>query len=128
MRDSQLYQELLPLGGGLALALIGFSIEKLCLGGACFALVMLIAVRYFGTEIQTLAVGGILGVVAAGASTALMKPATIIATAAAGGYALTLVMLASIAGIDQGAMYWPILIGLTVAGSVFQFLKTKRVS
>ena len=128
VRESQLYQELLPIGGGLVLALVGFSIEKLCLGGACFALVMLITVRYFGTEVQSLAIGGILGVVAAGASTALMKPATIIATAAAGGYALTLVALATVPGIDQGVMYWPTLIGLTAVGALFQFLTTKRVS
>ena len=38
--SNDLFQILIPIGGGLLLALLGFSIEKLCVGGICFALVM----------------------------------------------------------------------------------------
>lgn len=123
-----LYQNLLPIGGGVILAMLGFSIEKLCLGGICFVLVILATIQYFGTEMSTLAIGGIVGIVAAGAAVALMKPATIIATAAAGSYALTLAIFAFFSeSLSFDTFYWPILIGIAAIGSIFQFLTTKRV-
>ena len=65
---NQLYQNLLPIAGGLLLALLGFSVEKLCVGGICFGIIMVITVKYFGTDMGVLAVGAIIGVVAAGAA------------------------------------------------------------
>lgn len=124
---SELYQTLLPIGGGILLALLGFSIEKLCVGGICFVLTMLITIQYFGTEMQTLAIGGIVGVLMAGLAVIVMKPATIIATAVAGAYALTLAILKLNSGIDFGTMYWPMILGIAAIGSIFQFLTTKRV-
>ena len=126
--DSSLYQTLLPIAGGLLLALLGFSIEKLCVGGICFALVMVITVRYFGTDIQVLAIGGIIGIIAAGAAIMLMKPAIIVATAAAGAYALTVATLNLATNLDFGAYYWPMVLGITALGSIFQFVTTKRIS
>jgi len=126
--ESSLYQILLPIAGGLLLALLGFTIEKLCVGGICFALIMVIAVRYFGTELQVLAIGGIIGVITAGAAVMLMKPAIIVATAAAGSYALTLAILNLATNLDFGAYYWPLILGITALGSIFQFATTKRVS
>lgn len=125
---TQLYQILLPIGGGLLLALLGFSIEKFCVSGICFALVMFVAIQYFGTEVQTLAIAGVVAVIAAGAATILMKPATIIATAGVGAYAITLALLLLVPGMDRETFYWPLIIGMTVAGSGFQFLTTKGVS
>ena len=125
--ENVLWQNLLPVGGGLLLALLGFSIEKLCVGGICFALVMTITAQYFGTEIQTLAIGAIVGVIAAGAAVMLMKPAIIVATSAAGGYALTMVILAAFTGISLETFYWPILLGSTAVGSVIQFATTKSL-
>ena len=124
---SELYQTLLPIGGGVLLALLGFSIEKLCVGGICFVLTMLITIQYFGTEMQTLAIGGVIGVLAAGLAVMVMKPATIIATAVAGAYALTLAIMKLNTDIDFEAFYWPMIGGIAAAGAVFQFLTTKRV-
>lgn len=124
---NDLYQILLPIGGGLLLALLGFSIEKLCVGGICFALVMVITVRYFGTEMQTLAIGGVVGIIAAGAAVMLMKPAIIVATAVAGAYVVTLAILELFPDISREIYYFPILGGLSAIGSVFQFLTTKRI-
>jgi len=56
----------------------------------------------------------------------LMKPAIIIATAIAGAYVVTLGILYWATGIDGEAMYFPILIGVAAAGSLFQFVTTKR--
>ena len=123
-----LYQNLLPIGGGVILAMLGFSIEKLCVGGICFVLVILATIQYFGTDMSTLAIGGIVGVVAAGAAVALMKPATIVATSVAGSYALTLAIFAFFSeNLNFDTFYWPILIGIAAIGSIFQFLTTKRV-
>ena len=125
--NTDLFRALIPIGGGLLLALLGFSIEKLCVSGICFALVMLVAVQYFGTEMQTIAIAAVVGIVVAGAATMLMKPATIIATSGVGAYAVTVALLILITGISQHDFYWPMLIGLTAVGAVFQFLTTKRV-
>lgn len=126
--SSDLYQNLIPIAGGLLLALLGFSIEKLCVGGICFALVMVISARYFGTDIQTLAISAIVGIIAAGVGVTLMKPATILATAVAGAYALTLAILALFPEINQETSYWPMIIGMGILGAIFQFLTTKRLS
>lgn len=122
---SELWQWLLPLCGGLLLALLGFSIEKVCLGGICFALVMAVTVEYFGTEPQTLAIGAVVGVIAAGAAVTMMKPATIVATAIAGAYCATMGAI-HLAGIDETVWYWPCMAGLSLIGSTIQFITTKK--
>jgi len=126
--SNDLWRTLIPIGGGLLLALLGFSIEKLCVGGICFVLTMLISTQYFGAEMQTLAISAVVGIVVAGAAVILMKPATIIATSAAGAYAIALAVLALVPNLDFGTFYWPLIIGVAAVGSVFQFLTTKRVS
>ena len=125
---TDLYQTLIPIAGGLLLALLGFTIEKLCVGGICFTLVIMITIQYFGTEMQTLAIGGVIGVLMAGIAVMMIKPATIITTAVAGAYALTLAILALFPDINKEIYYFPILGGLSLLGSVFQFVTTKRLS
>jgi hypothetical protein len=125
---SELYQILLPIAGGLLLALLGFSIEKVCLAGICFFLVMMITVQYFGTSIQTLAIGAIIGVVAGAAATTLMKPAIIIATALAGAYALTVALLNIFPVLDEQILYFPLIGAFALLGTIFQFATTKKVS
>lgn len=124
--STELYQILLPIGGGLLLALLGFSIEKLCVGGICFVLILLTGIQYFGNDIQTIAISAVVGIIAAGAAVMLMKPATIIATAGVGAYATTLALL-MLTGINQGTYYWPMLLGFTVIGGIFQFVSTKHI-
>ncbi|MBQ6460995.1 DUF4203 domain-containing protein [Candidatus Saccharibacteria bacterium] len=125
---NSLWQSLLPIAGGLLLGLLGFSIEKLCLGGIVFVLAMLITVQYFGSDIQTLAIGGVIGIVLAGVAVMMMKPAIIVATAITGAYALTSCILKWGAGnIDAATFYFPILIGLSIVGAIFQFATSKGV-
>jgi hypothetical protein len=125
--STELYQILLPIGGGLLLALLGFSIEKLCVGGICFVLVLLTGIQYFGNDIQTIAISAVIGIIVAGAAVMLMKPATIIATAGVGAYATTLALLI-LTSIDQGTYYCPMLIGFTAVGAIFQFASTKHIN
>lgn len=124
--QEQLYQTLIPIAGGLLLAMLGFSIEKLCVGGIAFALVMLVTAQYFGTEIQTLAIGGVLGIVAAGVAIMSIKPATIILTSVAGAYTLTMALLVLVPNINQQIVYFPSLIGLSVLGGLVQFFMYKK--
>lgn len=123
----QLYQNLIPIGGGVIMAFLGFTIEKLCVAGICFFLIMMITIQYFGTEIPTLVIGAILGAVAAASATAMMKPAIIIATALAGAYALTLVLLILVPSISKEIFYFPMLIGFAILGGLFQFATSKGV-
>lgn len=120
--SSELWQSLLPIGGGLLLALMGFMIEKICLGGICFGLVVMMTAQYFGTEIQTMAIGAVVGVLAGGIAVMMIKPATIIATAVAGAYALTLSVLALAPNLDAEALFWPMIAGFSVLGVGTQFL------
>lgn len=124
---TDLWQMLLPIAGGLLLAMLGFTIEKICVAGICFALVMLITTQYFGTEVQTLAIGAVVGVIVAGAAVALMKPAIIIMTALAGAYALAAVVFAWFGELNPETLYFPVLVGLTAAGSIFQLSTTRSL-
>lgn len=124
--SSDLWQWLLPLAGGLLLALLGFSIEKVCVAGICFGLVLAATVEYFGTEMQVLAAGAVVGVIAAGAATMLMKPATIIATAFAGAYLVAGSLPQLFPAISIDVWYWPILIGVTVIGGLIQQFATAK--
>ena len=124
---STFWQGLIPLIGGLLLALMGFMIEKIALGGVVFGLTLMMTAQYFGTEMQTMLIAGIVGAVLAGASVMMMKPATIIATSVGGAYALTLAILAIASGsIDAKTTFWPMIIGFSVLGSIVQFISCKH--
>ncbi len=122
---NDLWQTLLPIAGGLLLGLLGFTIEKICVAGICFGLTMLVAVQYFGTELQTIAIGAVVGAVLAALAVVMIKPATILATALAGGYGVTLALLRLFPEIDATTFYWPMIGGISVLGALVQF-KTSR--
>ena len=124
--DSALWQNLLPIAGGILVAFMGFSIEKICVAGTAFALVLIITAQYFGTEIPCMVIGGIIGVVAAGTAVMLMKPATIVVTAIAGAYVLTLGVLYWAKSLSPEAYFFPLLAGIAALGMMVQFLTTKR--
>jgi|GEM_PF-650971 len=124
--ESNFWQGLIPILGGLLLGLMGFMIEKICLGGAIFGLTLLMTAQYFGTEIQTMVIGGIIGAVLGGVAVMMMKPATIIATSIAGGYALTLAILALAPELDAETWFWPMIVGFGALGSLIQFISCKH--
>ena len=124
--ESNVWQGLIPILGGLLLGLMGFMIEKICLGGAVFGLTLLMTAQYFGTEIQTMVIGGIIGAVLGGVAVMMMKPATIIATSVAGGYALTLAILALVPDMNGETWFWPMIVGFGALGSLVQFISCKH--
>ena len=125
--ESEIYQTLIPIAGGAVLAMFGFTIEKICVSGITFILTMLITIQYFGADMQSLAIGGVVGVILSGVAVMMMKPAILVATSAAGAYALTISIIALASDINFETVYWPMIIGFTVFGSVFQFITTKRI-
>ena len=126
--NTTLYKDVLfPIAGGVLMGMLGFTIEKLCVSLICFFLVMAITVQYFGTDWLTLAIGTIVGAVAGGLAVHLIKPAIIVATSAAGSYAITTTIIA-LASLNQEVFYFPLLIGIAVLGGLFQFSSTKHTS
>ncbi len=122
---NELWQNLLPLAGGLLLALIGFSVEKVCLGGAVFGLTIVIAGQYFGTEMQTMLIAGVVGVILAGAAVMLMKPAIILATAIAGAYTIALCILKLAPDINGETFFFPMIVGIAALGAGTQFVTAR---
>lgn len=126
--DDPIYQNLLPIAGGIILGAMGFTIEKLCVAGITFVLVMLAIVQYFGTDWMVLGIGAVVGVIAGAFAVNMMKPAIIVATAAAGAYALTLTIFAFFSQqISFEIFYWPVLIIIGVIGALFQFKNNKGI-
>ena len=124
--NSAFWQNLIPIAGGLLLALMGFSIEKVCVGGIVFSLVVIIVAQYFGTEMQVLAIGAVVGVIAAGAAVMMIKPAIIIATSLAGSYVIT-VGIIQLAGLNPEVAYFPMLLLIAAFGATTQFLTTRNM-
>ena len=124
--ENGLWQTLLPIAGGLLLGLLGFTVEKICVSGIVFGLTLAVTAQYFGTEMQTMLIGGVIGVVLAGIAVMLMKPAIIVATSLAGSYTITMAILHWGVDIDAATFYFPILIGGTAIGSIVQFATTRR--
>lgn len=126
--NDSIYQNLLPIAGGIILGAMGFTIEKLCVAGITFVLVMLAVVQYFGTDWMVLGIGAVVGVIAGAFAVNMMKPAIIVATAAAGAYALTLTIFAFFSQqISFEIFYWPILIVIGIIGALFQFKNNKGI-
>lgn len=127
IKSSELWQNLLPVAGGLLLAMLGFTIEKICLGGIIFGLSLMITSQYFGTDIQTLVIGAIIGVVLAGLAVMLMKPSIIVASSLMGGYVLTLAIFTWFTGLDRPMFYFPLLISISAIGIIAQFTTTRHI-
>ena len=125
---SDLWQNLLPLAGGLLLALLGFTIEKICLAGLTFGLTMVITINYFGTDPMTLGIGAVVGVILGAIAVRMMKPAIIIASALAGAYVVTIALLAWVPAIDGAIFYFPMLAVFTAVGALVQFKTAKGIA
>ena len=125
--NSSFWQGLIPILGGLLLGLMGFMIEKIALGGVVFGLTLMMTAQYFGTEMQTMLIAGVVGAILAGVAVMMMKPATIVATSIGGAYALTLAILAITSGsIDAETAFWPMIIGFSALGCIVQFISCKH--
>lgn len=126
IQDNSIYQTLLPIGGGVILSLIGFTIEKFCVAGISFTLVMIITAKQFGTTPEVLAIGALIGVILGALAIRLMKPATIIATAIAGAYAIADAGLNLLPNFSRSTFFLPALAIIALLAALFQFSTTKK--
>ena len=124
--ESSFWQTLLPICGGLVLSLLGFSIEKLCVGLlVCFATIA-IGINQFGLSWEVVCIAAIIGVILGAIAVNMIKPATIIVTAAAGALVVADAIFALNIGMSHD-FYTLILIGIAAIGAVFQFTNTKHI-
>ncbi len=125
--ESTIYQTLLPIGGGVILSLLGFSIEKFCVSLlVCFSTIA-IGISQFGMSWEVAGISAVIGVILGAFAVRLMKPATIIVTAAAGSMVVTNALLALVTSIPHEPYYIFILIGVAIIGALFQFKNTKHI-
>lgn len=124
--ESELYQFLLPIAGGVLLSMFGFSIEKLCVALLAFFAVVAFAINQFGISGEVLAVAAIIGVFAGALATTMMKPATILVTAIAGGIVAADSIMKIFPGIPYAQYYYLIFLGITAVGAIFQFVNAKN--
>ena len=124
--ESSFWQVLLPICGGLLLSLLGFSIEKLCVGLlVCFTTIA-IGINQFGLSWETVAIAAIIGVILGAIAVNMIKPATIIVTAAVGALVVTGAIFALTTSVSHD-YYTLILIGIAAVGAIFQFTNTKHI-
>ena len=124
--ESSFWQMLLPVCGGLLLSLLGFTIEKLCVGLlVCFATIAL-GVNQFGMTWEVVTIAAIIGVILGAIAVNMIKPATIIVTAIAGALVVADAIFALTSSISHD-YYMLILIGIAAVGAVFQFTNTKHI-
>ena len=108
------------------MSLLGFSIEKLCVGLlVCFTTIA-IGINQFGLSWETVAIAAIIGVILGAIAVNMIKPATIIVTAAVGALVVTGAIFALTTSISHN-YYTLILIGIAAVGAVFQFTNTKHI-
>ena len=127
IKGDGLWQNLLPIAGGVLLGCLGFTIEKLCVAGITLGVTMMVTTQHFGTEIQTLLIGLVIGVILAGVATAMIKPAYIVTTSALGAYLLTRVLLQIVTAIDLNPYYFLILLAFAAIGIITQFSTSRGV-
>ncbi|MBO7664885.1 hypothetical protein J6S46_03465 [Candidatus Saccharibacteria bacterium] len=126
--ESSLWQFILPIAGGLLLSLLGFSIEKLCVGLLAFFTTLAVAVNQFGVSGEVIGIACILGVILGAVAVNMIKPATIIITAIAGSYVMTDAIIALFPGsLARGSVLaLLVLAGIALVGAIFQFSNTKH--
>jgi len=125
--NSDFWQHLLPVAGGLLLSLIGFSIEKVCVSLLAFFAIIALAVSYYGVDIQVIVIAAIIGVVVAGFATMLIKPSVIIVTAIIGSLVVSQFILSIAQNMPAETYQWPLLAAVALVSSVFQFATCRNI-
>ena len=125
--NSNLWQGLFPVLGGLLLSLVGFSIEKLCLALLCVAVAIWFGIHQFGNGIPVVAISAIVGVIVGAISVRVIKPATILITAIAGAAVVADAITKLVTEIPREPYELIILAGVALLSTIFQFINTKNL-
>lgn len=118
---------LMPVVGGLLLALLGFSIEKICVALLALFTVIMLGINYYGFDFQVIAIAAVIGVIAAGFSTMLIKPSVILITAIIGASAISTEIFKILPTLSAEDYKLAFFAGSAVIGTVVQFFTTKHI-
>lgn len=127
MENAALWQTVINIGVGLIAAMMGLSLEKLCVFALCVLLAVTIAVGQFGLNLPAIIVGVIVGVIAGCIAVSIMKPAIIVLTAIGGSQTFVSGIIPLITAIPLANYYLILTIIVAVAGALFQFKNTKNI-
>ena len=108
LENPDLWMGVLPIAVGLLAALMGLTIERLCIAALAYIVVVTIV-----------------GVLAGCVAVSLMKPAIIVLTAIAGAQSISTAVV-SLFGLNTATLYLPILVIAAVVGAIFQFKNNKH--
>lgn len=125
LENPDLWMGVLPIAVGLLAALMGLTIERLCIAALAYIVVVTIAIQQFGASFPIFAVASIVGVIAGCVAVSLMKPAIIILTAIAGAQSISTAIV-SLFSLNAATLYLPILVIAAVVGAIFQFKNNKH--
>jgi hypothetical protein len=125
--EGEFLRTLAPVCGGLLLALIGISIERL----AVFATVAVTAYSIASASVSTETWAGVgiciaIAIIAGAIAVAIMKPAIIVATAAAAAHVISL-SLVGLLGLAHHPYYLILLVAIAAIGAAYQFKSTKHL-
>ena len=121
------WQQLLPIGAGLLLGMLGFSIEKFCIFAvAAFTVSTTIIETFQLTEILFIALAIAAGVVVGCIATALIKPVGIITTALSGAKLIAKYSVAQFS-LAHEPYFLIILAAAFTIGVLFQFKNCRHI-
>ena len=118
---------LVPVCGGLLLALIGISIERFAVFATTAVATYSIAAEIIGTSTWAgIGIAIAIAVIVGGIAVALMKPAIIAATACAAAHVIARSLI-SLIGLAHDPWYLILLVVIAAIGALYQFKNTRTL-
>lgn len=125
--DYESWQSIFAILGGLLLSLVGFSIEKLCLSLLCVVGAVAIGINQYGLNLEVVLISIIIGVIIGAFSVRLIKPVTILITAAAGAALIVPAVLSFFPTLVDPQYNILVIAGLAFVGAICQLTTTKSI-
>ena len=125
--NDPLWQQILPIGAGLLLGMLGFSIEKFCIFAvATFSVATTIIESFQLNEILPIALAIGAGVVVGCIAVAFIKPVGIVTTALSGAKLIAKYTVAGLS-LNHEPYFIIILAACAIIGVIFQFRSCKHI-
>jgi hypothetical protein len=125
--SDQTWQTLLPIIAGLAMSLLGFTIERFCIfAAATYAVSTTIIETFQMTEFLPIIFAIAAGVVVGCIAVSFIKPLGIITTSLSGAKLLAKYII-SIANLSHEPYFYAILIGCFALGVLFQYRTCRHI-
>ena len=125
--SDQTWQTLLPIIAGLAMSLLGFTIERFCIfAAATYAVSTTIIETFQMTEFLPIIFAIAAGVIVGCIAVSFIKPLGIITTSLSGAKLLAKYII-SIANLSHEPFFYAILIGCFALGVLFQYRTCRHI-